>query len=129
MKIRPILWICLILVAGVGGKAFYDSSLRPSGKLSAKQVQAELNKVEKLNAEKNFPKDTTYTEEIVGIYGENVVARIFKCFGDVCPDNGGYFLIYKDVEEGGCATIGGEPIFGYGWGKVYGGCGVVLLDE
>ena len=45
------------------------------------------------------------------------------CFGDVCPDNGGTYVLYKKMyskEE--CVSIGGQPIIGFGWSEVYAGC-------
>jgi hypothetical protein len=45
------------------------------------------------------------------------------CFGDVCPDNGGTYLFYKQTysrEE--CISGGGKPIVGIGWVEVYAGC-------
>lgn len=45
------------------------------------------------------------------------------CFGDVCPQNGGTYLLYKQAytkEE--CTTKGGKPITGIGWVEVYAGC-------
>lgn len=45
------------------------------------------------------------------------------CFGDVCPQNGGTYLLYRQAytkEE--CAAKGGKPITGIGWVEVYAGC-------
>ncbi|MSR78942.1 MAG: hypothetical protein EXS59_02235 [Candidatus Taylorbacteria bacterium] len=45
------------------------------------------------------------------------------CFGDVCPQNGGTYVLYKQVytkEE--CTAKGGKPITGIGWVEVYAGC-------
>ncbi len=45
------------------------------------------------------------------------------CFGDVCPQNGGTFLLYKKAytkEE--CVAKGTKPITGIGWVEVYAGC-------
>lgn len=45
------------------------------------------------------------------------------CFGDVCPQNGGTYLLYKKAyTEEECAKIGGNPIVGMGWVRVYAGC-------
>ncbi|MDO8594925.1 MAG: hypothetical protein Q7R93_05470 [bacterium] len=45
------------------------------------------------------------------------------CFGDVCPQNGGTYLLYKKAyskEE--CIAKGGKPITGIGWVEAYAGC-------
>jgi len=45
------------------------------------------------------------------------------CFGDVCPQNGGTYVLYKKAytkEE--CTAEGGKPITGIGWVEVYAGC-------
>lgn len=45
------------------------------------------------------------------------------CFGDVCPQNGGTYVLYKQAytkEE--CTAKGGKPITGIGWVEVYAGC-------
>lgn len=45
------------------------------------------------------------------------------CFGDLCPQNGGVFVLYKhNYSKEECEQIGGVPITGYGWGPVYAGC-------
>ena len=45
------------------------------------------------------------------------------CFGDVCPDNGGVYIIYRaPIPEFMCKMIGKYPIVGYGWSRVYAGC-------
>ena len=45
------------------------------------------------------------------------------CFGDVCPQNGGTYLMYRaDYTELECTNKGGEPIVGIGWVRVYAGC-------
>lgn len=45
------------------------------------------------------------------------------CFGDVCPQNGGTFLLYRHAySEKECTDKGGKPITGIGWVRVYAGC-------
>ena len=45
------------------------------------------------------------------------------CFGDVCPDNGGTYLIYKkEYTKEECVLRDGRPIVGFGWSEVYAGC-------
>jgi hypothetical protein len=45
------------------------------------------------------------------------------CFGDVCPQNGGVFLLYAlPLTHGQCVKFGGHPVEGIGWSYVYAGC-------
>ncbi len=45
------------------------------------------------------------------------------CFGDVCPQNGGTYLLYKkNYTEKECTDMGAQPIVGIGWTRVYAGC-------
>ena len=45
------------------------------------------------------------------------------CFGDVCPDNGGVYLLYKfPYTKEQCLAKGVYPVEGFGWGPVYAGC-------
>lgn len=45
------------------------------------------------------------------------------CFGDVCPENGGTYLVYKkSYTKEECESMGGLPIGGIGWSDVYAGC-------
>lgn len=46
------------------------------------------------------------------------------CFGDLCPQNGGVYLMYKFpyYPKWLCLLKGGYPVEGYGWGPIYAGC-------
>ena len=45
------------------------------------------------------------------------------CFGDVCPQNGGLFIMYRvSYSKEECLTKGSYPVEGIGWGLVYAGC-------
>ncbi|MGV3625912.1 MAG: hypothetical protein ACO1OB_34195 [Archangium sp.] len=45
------------------------------------------------------------------------------CFGDLCPDNGGLYVVYRHkYSEAECEARGGNPLVGYGWGRAYAGC-------
>lgn len=45
------------------------------------------------------------------------------CFGDVCPDNGGVYVVYiAPIPEFMCKMMGKYPIVGIGWSRVYAGC-------
>ena len=66
----------------------------------------------------------------VAVLGVLILAYLFSlykiktvCFGDVCPQNGGTYLLYKKAyTEEECMSIGGSPIIGMGWVRVYAGC-------
>ena len=59
---------------------------------------------------------------ILGFFRFRYVERTV-CFGDVCPQNGGTYLFYRyKFTEDQCLKIGGQPIVGYGWSRVYAGC-------
>ncbi len=48
------------------------------------------------------------------------------CFGDVCPSNGGIYLMYKiPYTREQCLAKGAYPVEGIGWGPVYAGCSPV----
>jgi len=45
------------------------------------------------------------------------------CFGDVCPNNGGVYLLYTfPYTKEQCLQKGGNPVEGFAWGPVYAGC-------
>lgn len=45
------------------------------------------------------------------------------CFGDVCPQNGGLFLLYRvSYTKEQCLAKGAHPVEGIGWVPVYAGC-------
>lgn len=45
------------------------------------------------------------------------------CFGDVCPQNGGVYLMYRlNYTKEECLAKGVYPIEGISWGPVYSGC-------
>ena len=45
------------------------------------------------------------------------------CFGDVCPENGGVFLLYKfPYTKEQCLKKGAYPVEGIGWTYRYAGC-------
>lgn len=63
----------------------------------------------------------------VFIYVVLIIALPWKptmvCFGDVCPANGGLYLVYrKPHSEAECIARGAYPLVGYGWGRTYRGC-------
>ncbi len=45
------------------------------------------------------------------------------CFGDVCPDNSGVYVLYRaPIPESICKAINKYPVVGFGWSRVYAGC-------
>lgn len=93
-----------------------------AGELNEEQVRAAILETKRLNAAGDF---TGYGQEgkFLGVYQGKRLIQSYICFGDVCPGNGGYFVLYSDLrDEAACLGAGGEPVLGYGWGRVYGGC-------
>lgn len=132
--------IGLVLV-GVGAWAYvYQKNILPQNQdnnagreLTKGDLYEFLAKAKQLNEKRDFSlvgTSTKYSEEI-GIFGERQVLFAFKCWGDVCPDNGGYFITYKDVPKEECSTIGGYVVEGHsGWGRMtYGGCSPINPRE
>lgn len=94
--------------------------------LTLQQLRAQLARAKDLNERKDFSLVTSgssYSED-VGTFHGKTVEFAYKCWGDVCPDNGAYFLSYKDVSRDECTTLEGHIIEGNsGWGGMtYGGC-------
>lgn len=94
--------------------------------LTDKQIEEFSLKAKELNANYDFSLlegGISYRKDI-GTYKGRIVQFAFECWGDVCPNNGKYFITYKDISRNDCLGIGGFIIEGYsGWGSyTYGGC-------
>ena len=64
---------------------------------------------------------------IVAVVLIYLFAFIYKvervCFGDVCPQNGGLYLLYRqNYTKDQCLTRRAYPVHGYAFGPVYAGC-------
>ncbi|HYC79772.1 MAG TPA: hypothetical protein VEC17_01980 [Candidatus Binatia bacterium] len=125
--------IVLLLMTGtVIAYQFFDRPLRiylaelRLPRLSENDVRAEEAKLLEINRKRENPNNSNHAR-VVGRHNGRIVEISYICFGDVCPDNGGYFLIYRDIESREeCSQIGGKEILGYGWTTTYGGCGIKL---
>lgn len=86
----------------------------------AQSRASELNEAEDFDI---VGMDLEYTESL-GTYNGKPVEFAYKCWGDTCPDNGAFFIRYKDVSKEQCAVLQGSIVEGYsGWGAMtYGGC-------
>ncbi|TSC70320.1 MAG: hypothetical protein CEO12_423 [Parcubacteria group bacterium Gr01-1014_46] len=52
------------------------------------------------------------------------------CFGDVCPDNGGTYVFYREkLTEEECLAQGDYPVVGIGWSRVYAGCSPINYSK
>lgn len=99
------------------------------GELDEQQVREAVAEATRLNDAGDF---SGYGQEgkFLGLYNGHRLIRSYICFGDVCPGNGGYYVLYSDIkDEAACLGIGGVPIVGYGWGRVYGGCSPKLEES
>ena len=95
--------------------------------LSYEQLITESNRLEDLGQKREFPADFSTFQKTLGLYNGRRVEEVYICFGDICPDYGGYYLRYQDIgawENLKCRLIGGQPIRGYGWTVVNAGCKV-----
>ena len=45
---------------------------------------------------------------------------VYFC-SDLCPENGGVWIVYQDVQEADCQDLGGEPVQDFAFG-IYIGC-------
>lgn len=118
----------VLLIVVVGAAVFYgrERTSPEDGGLTPQQLQAYQAKAKDLNDRDDYSlvgMSTSYAEDI-GTYNGRAVEFAFECWGDVCPDNGAYFIRYKDVKKENCEELGGYIVEGYsGWGRMtYGGC-------
>lgn len=94
--------------------------------LTVQQLKEFSLKAKQLNDDVDFSlvKNGTNYNKDIGIYNGRVVQFAFKCWGDLCPDNGAFFITYKDVSPDDCSALGGFVVKGYNGfgGYTYGGC-------
>ena len=97
-----------------------------TSELTISQLQDFANQAKQLNEKRDYSLviSSTHYQKDIGVYNGKIVQLAFKCWGDLCPDNGAYFITYKDVLKEDCARLGGYIVEGYsGWGSMtYGGC-------
>ena len=121
------IYVAIIIVLIVATIAFAFSIKKVEAPklngLTGAQISAKLIKIDELNNKRDyfgFGKQA----EIVGIYNGRQLEKTYICFGDVCPQNGGYYLKYSDnISQDDCASFG-KPIIGIAWGTKYYGCAV-----
>ena len=104
-----ILMIMITIILILSYKYFFsDPSFRSLSKADIEQ----LSQTVKLN-EKDRKK-------ILGTFNERTVMASYHC-SDICPDYGDTSVIYKDVNEKECQTLGGKVLWDLGFGG-YIGC-------
>ena len=102
---RKLAYGFLVLAVLLGAAAYFFT-------LTSQEVEAELRKAEEMSSQREAADWQNYIR-FVGFYNWRLVVRVYVCFGDVCPANGGYFLEYFDprgLDEEKCENIGGRPI-------------------
>jgi len=126
MKKKIVLFIVALLVIGIGLFFMFDKNLFSSTKtLTTQDVQKIEKEIDSWNADSSM-KARGFSDNVtkqVGVYNNRPVETVYICFGDVCPDNGGFALRYSEkMSREECVAIGGKPILGISWGEVYAGC-------
>ena len=98
-----------------------------SEELTDRQVKKELERISKLNQNLDYDKINLSEPWIVfGSYQSKELVMGYSC-SDVCPEYGGYKLIYSDVgSEEKCDEIGGKTLYDYAWGEQFSGCEPVV---
>ncbi|MCK5624758.1 hypothetical protein KAI04_02870 [Candidatus Pacearchaeota archaeon] len=126
-KIKKKIYV-LILIIGILliiGSAYFlfIEGLIASEELTDRQVKKELEKILEINQNLDY-ESINLSEPWIsfGIYQGRELVRGYSC-SDICPENGGYKLIYKDIgSEELCNEIGGKTLYDYSWGKQFNGC-------
>ncbi|MCC7500283.1 hypothetical protein IT396_00545 [Candidatus Nomurabacteria bacterium] len=118
----------IVFIAVIGTGVLYVVQRAPdeAAGLTMQELEVYQVKAKDLNERNDYSlvgMSTKYAEEI-GLYNGRIVEFAFTCWGDVCPDNGAYYIRYKDVPKESCVALGGHMVEGYsGWGRMtYGGC-------
>lgn len=117
-----ILIIGILLVLGVLYFLFIEG-LIASDELTDRQVKKELKRILELNQNLDYDKINISEPWIVfGIYQGRELVLGYSC-SDVCPENGGYKLIYNNIgSEDMCNELGGKTLYDYAWGEQFAGC-------
>jgi len=117
-----ILIIEVLMLIGIVYFLFIEKKVA-SEELTDKQVKAELERILELNQNLDYDKINLSEPWIVfGIYQGRELVIGYSC-SDVCPEYGGYKLIYSNVgSEEKCIEIGGKTLYDYAWGKQFNGC-------
>ncbi len=117
-----ILIIGALIVVGAVYFLFIEEKIA-SDELTDRQVKAELERISELNQNLDYDKINLSEPWIVfGTYQGKKLIMGYSC-SDVCPEYGGYNLIYDGVgSEERCNEIGGKTLYDYAWGKQFNGC-------
>ncbi len=121
-----ILIIGALIVVGAVYFLFIEEKIA-SDELTDRQVKAELERILELNQNLDYDKINLSEPWILfGTYQSRELVRGYSC-SDVCPEYGGYNLIYSDIgSEEECERIGGETLYDYAWGKQFNGCQPII---
>lgn len=122
------LFLLVFILVGLGNwlLGFSYSGSGPSDTLSQQDIVSLRGKFERMNLDKRSVTGWEAYHENFGTYKGVPVEGVYVCYGDICPDNGGYILRYQGIPDNEeCTKIGGSPRYGIGWSWVYAGCEVV----
>jgi len=73
------------------------------------------------------PKGGEYPKTL-GMFNSKKVEEIWECGGDLCPQNSAVMIVFHDVSENDCSSVG-EPLYLIGWGPHFMGCSPLLDGE
>lgn len=118
MKKLPVLVLLILAAAGIllAAAAVYllsfDTVQEPA--LTAADIRVQQQRIDALNQKKDIPSNWQegYAQPVGTYQGHEVVVE-FLCFGgdSSCPQNGVYYLIYRDIDSpASCDALGGTPI-------------------
>ena len=131
MKKIPAIFIIVVVIIiltalAVGYFLFISPQQEPT--LSSTTIAQEQQNLDALNAKHDIPAQWKEgSVQSLGIYQGYEVLSGFLCFGQTgtCPDNGAYYLTYRNVnDQGTCTQLQGKPITYTDTQVHFIGCGV-----
>jgi len=135
---KAILAIVFVLLVSLVGYFAWEYSLKPtqleavdSERIILKSHLEEYVSIgETLANRKDYTlvENGTHYQTDIGMYNDFPVEFVYECWGDLCPNNGDYYVRYKgQISEEQCNALKGFPVWGYGWGPRYGGCSPIFI--
>jgi len=126
---RLVLTIGILIALGVAYFLFFEGKVA-SDELTDKQVKVELERILELNQNLDYDKiNLSEPWKVFGIYQGRELAIGYSC-SDLCPEYGGYQLIYSGIgSKERCDEIGGKTLYSYAWGEQFNGCEPIVPEK